>query len=325
MMDKTRLQDPADLPDAQHRQGSAGSCCQPFGRTTVALGRRQGVPGPRRGLRLHALPQEELLCGLLTATASWPPARALRLHCRLCSGVLPIASSAQPAPARSRSSRSRVARAASRSRASPTRTSSGAARRTACRADAGTGPRAVAGGPEARRPAPARRRSGGSISKRWLAAIGQRGDGPAGARRGRSTSPGLLVFVSFCACPTPRWPGWSTRPPAPRATLVLRGLGRRLAARHGTRASRRLIGKRKVGVPDRSAGLRPLLDLRHTDLRAPDARRRTSQRLCQPAQLRPGDRVSVRPPATSASTTRSSTSAFGARRSAAMPRSFLQR
>jgi hypothetical protein len=36
------------------------------------LGRRQGVPGPRRGLRLHAVQEAELLCGLLIA--SWPAA-----------------------------------------------------------------------------------------------------------------------------------------------------------------------------------------------------------------------------------------------------------
>ncbi len=68
------LQDAADLPGGQHREGCR-ALLPALRPQHDRLGRRQGVPGARRGLRLHVVPQEELLCGLLIPgadTGGWP-------------------------------------------------------------------------------------------------------------------------------------------------------------------------------------------------------------------------------------------------------------
>jgi hypothetical protein len=69
-MDKTAYKTQLTYPVANTAK-DGGRCCQPFGRSTDRLGRRQGVPGARRGLRLHAVQEAELLCGLLTRLARW--------------------------------------------------------------------------------------------------------------------------------------------------------------------------------------------------------------------------------------------------------------
>ena len=69
---QARLQDADDLPDSQYDQDQR-DVLSTFRPHHHPVGRGQGVPGPRRGLLVPALPEEKLLCLL---RRSWPFVRS---------------------------------------------------------------------------------------------------------------------------------------------------------------------------------------------------------------------------------------------------------
>ena len=179
------------------------------------LGRRQGVPGPRRGLRLHAVPQEELLCGLLTV----PPGPHAASH----AGSVACCRARGARPAQPAASSPRPTSRAPRVQPTITDQDIERARQQAPHAHRRrTGPRAGAGGADASTPCPSRRPSSPSTWRRSPRASMRQAD--AGARRRRIAQARACWSSSASPCPRPRSPGCVDQAARARATLVLRGL-----------------------------------------------------------------------------------------------------
>ena len=77
ILDKTHYKMQMVYPVPNTRK-DLGQCCQPFGRTTMIWGAGKGVSGRRRGFRIPALSEEELLCQRVLITS---PARRLPSLC----------------------------------------------------------------------------------------------------------------------------------------------------------------------------------------------------------------------------------------------------
>ncbi|MBK7517492.1 MAG: type-F conjugative transfer system pilin assembly protein TrbC [Betaproteobacteria bacterium] len=175
-------------------------------------------------------------------TASWPQRARSTWMAGLCA-ILPIAPSAQPAQApKPIVSEADVARAAKSQPVITDQDIERAAKKNACHRRR-TGPRAGAGGPEARclpQPLTQRRIDLGAIAKGYEA-MGQ----PAPGAAAINGAPALLVFVSF-SMPDATLARLVDQAARARATLVLRGLVDGSLQKTVLRAQA-LIGQRKVG------------------------------------------------------------------------------
>jgi conjugal transfer pilus assembly protein TrbC len=227
IMDKSAYKTQPDLPHPVDRQDRR-QVLPALRSHHRAVGRRQGVPGSGRGLRLHAVQQEELLCRLLTSSRS-PLGVACSLiafGCRVSRPAAVLAQAQGQAPSgKSPVTEADIARAAKQPAHDHRQaTSSGAARKHRMPTDAELARVPVPVGtpridalpqPQTQR----RKIDLGAIAARL------RCHGRSRPRQaaGMAVGPTLLVFVSF-SMPEPALDRLVDQAARSGATILLRGL-----------------------------------------------------------------------------------------------------